>query len=470
MTYRLKNKFIFLLFSFASLLMKEDVQANHAVGAELTYECLGPNQYKLRYAFYRDCSSTAAPSSVPLNYSSSCFSGSSINLVPVAGTPTQIPTVCPSLTSTCNGGIYTGIVTLPGVCSDWLFSYGLCCRNSGITTVSNPNTYQLFVFALLNNVEGLCNNSPTFKNKPFVFACIGDSVCFDNGATDIDGDSVRYQIITPLAAAGNSILYNFPYSNTHPVSSSPPVSFSPVDGTICMTPTAAEVSPYGLLVSEFRNGVLIGQVERDIQIATRVCNNSTPTLTGINGTQFMNKTICPNVPCEFYIVGRDDDSPDQTILSWNNAIPGAQFVSLGGMHDSVVFSWTPSVADALTNPHCFAATVMDDHCPYVNLSNANYCLYVLDSADASCLTSSVAEQKNNTDVKVYRTENKYRLEWKSTRKFNSCRVYDSSGKIIYYFNLGAENNIELDIGDFRGGLYLICLNGVEHWCKSLVKE
>lgn len=477
MIYHLKYNFLFLLLCFASLFYSERAQANHAVGAELTYECLGSNQYRLRYAFYRDCSSTAAPSSVPINYSSACFSGGSINLIPVAGTPTQISTVCPSLNSSCNGGtytgieewIYTGVVTLPGLCSDWLFSYGLCCRNGGITTVSNPTTYQLFVFALLNNVDGICNNSPRFNNRPFIYACIGETVCFDNGVSDVDGDSVRYQIITPLAAAGNSIIYDFPYSNSQPVSSSPPVMFNPADGSFCMKPTASEVSPYGLLVSEYRDGILIGQVERDIQIETRACTNASPSLTGINGTPIKSMNICSNIPTEFYILSDDNDSMDQTTISWNDGIPGAQFISWGGMHDSATFAWTPSVGDALSNPHCFSATVNDDHCPYINQSSANYCMYVLDSTDSRCLTSSIPEQRKKSDVRAFRVDNKYMLEWTGKNVYSNCRVYDSTGRIIYDHEIDGMNT-EIDIAGFRGGLYLICLNGLDNWCKSFVKE
>ncbi len=478
MIYRLKNKFIFLLLGFAAIFITERAQANHAVGAELTYECLGSNQYRLRYALYRDCSSTAAPSSVPLNYSSSCFSGASINLIPVSGTPTQISTVCPSLNSSCNGGtytgieewIYTGVVTLPGLCSDWLFSYGLCCRNGGITTVSNPTTYQLFVFALLNNVDGICNNSPRFNNRPFIYACIGESVCFDNGVSDIDGDSVRYQIITPLAAAGNSIIYDFPYSNSQPVSSSPPVMFNTVDGSICMKATASEVSPYGLLVSEYRDGILIGQVERDIQIETRACTNATPTLTGVNGTPFKTMNICPNVLGEFYILSHDNDSLDQTTISWNDGIPGAQFITWGGMRDSATFSWTPSVADALSNPHCFSSTVKDDHCPYINLSNANYCLYVLDSTDASCLTNSIPVQTKDARVRIFNLETKCRLEWVGINVFMLGRIYNSAGKVIREYELGGLNYLEFDLELLSSGIYFICLDGDDHWCKRLARE
>ena len=47
-----------------------EAYASHAQGGDLTYTCLGGNQYRLRLAFYRDCSGTTAPGSVSIDVSS----------------------------------------------------------------------------------------------------------------------------------------------------------------------------------------------------------------------------------------------------------------------------------------------------------------------------------------------------------------------------------------------------------------
>ena len=80
------------------------------------------------------------------------------------------------------------------------------------------------------------------------------------------------------------LLYLPPFSATSPLSSSPAVSFNPLTGDICMTPTNLEVTVMAVLVQEYRNDVLIGSVERDIQVTVTTCNNILPTLGGINGT------------------------------------------------------------------------------------------------------------------------------------------------------------------------------------------
>ena len=59
-----------------------------------------------------------------------------------------------------------------------------------------------------------------------------------------------------------------------------------------MTPTNLEITVMAVLVEEYRNGVLIGAVERDIQFTIIDCNNIIPTLSGINGTNSFSQTVC----------------------------------------------------------------------------------------------------------------------------------------------------------------------------------
>ncbi len=369
---------------FLLFIHTEDTYASHAMGADLTYECLGGNQYRLTYSFYRDCSGISAPASVNVNYSSSCFGGGSANLTPIPGSPHQISATCPTALTTCNGGtytgieewIYTGIVNLPGPCADWTFSYAECCRNAAITTVGNASSNDLYVYSLLNSVAAPCNNSPTFSNNPVPFACVGQRFCFNHGASDADGDSIAYQLITPLDAAGVPITYDPPYSNTQPVLSSPPVIFNSVSGDICMVPQQADVTVFAVLVSEYRNGVLIGQVERDIQLTVNACSNFLPALTGMNGTPFFTKTICANVPFSFWVASIDADVANTTTVTWDFGIPGATFTTTATHRDSAVFNWTPTTADISTSPYCFTATVTDDNCPYLGVQVFSFCFTV----------------------------------------------------------------------------------------------
>ena len=48
----------------ATLFNPNQVYASHAQGADISYQCLGGNNYQIMVSFYRDCSGVGAPASV----------------------------------------------------------------------------------------------------------------------------------------------------------------------------------------------------------------------------------------------------------------------------------------------------------------------------------------------------------------------------------------------------------------------
>ena len=298
-------KALITLMILLSIFAAKESKASHAMGADLTYQCLGGNTYKITVSFYRDCIGIPAPTNPFVNINSaSCGQSLGVTCYPRAGTGQEITPACSSAVTTCQGGsftgiqewVYDGIITLPMNCTDWVFGYSLCCRNAAITTIKNPGTSTFYIYATLNNSASTCNSSPIFSNKPVPFLCIGQQYCFNHGAYDADGDSLGYSLIAPLQTSATPVKYNVPYSQTNPLTSSPAMSFNKYTGDICLTPQALQVTVMAVLVSEYRNGVLIGSVERDMQITVMNCSNNLPTLTGINGTNNFNMTVCAGQP------------------------------------------------------------------------------------------------------------------------------------------------------------------------------
>ena len=377
--------------------------ASHSMGSDLTYRCLGGNSYEITLSFYRDCVGVPADLWADITYSSSCYGTFTTTIYQIAGTGQEISPICPSDTTTCNGGgftgiqeyIYRGIINLPGPCADWTFSYNLCCRNLAITNINNPGSTLMYIFATLDNTVVQCNNSPVFSNKPVPFACQGQQYCFNHGGFDPDGDSLVYSMMTPYDMAGLPVSYVAPFSPTQPLSSSPAVSFNSQTGDICMTPTNLEVTVMAVLVQEYRNGVLIGSVERDIQLTVINCNNVLPALSGINGTNSFSQSVCAGAQLCFNILSSDVDAAQNTTVTWDFAIPAATFSTTVGPRPTATFCWTPTAADVSATPYCFTATVTDDNCPYNGSQIFSYCITVTQPAvnagadQAVCAGSSV---------------------------------------------------------------------------------
>jgi len=281
------------VFVAAFSLTTTETQASHAVGTDITYEYIGPNQYLVTLRFYRDCDGISAPSSVNVNYSSSCFAGGNINLQAIPGTGNPVPpSPClPPVTTSCAGGngygveewIYQGTVILPGACFDWIFSFDLCCRNAQITTIVGPNGDDIYVTTLLDNQNAPTNSSPVFTSLPVTQFCVGNQFFYNQGATDVDGDSLVYSLVDAQGNPGPTPLqYQAGYSGQQPVATigMMGVSIDPQTGTVSFTPTMIEVGVIAVLCEEFRNGVKIGHVQRDIQInIVGGCIGSAPVFT-----------------------------------------------------------------------------------------------------------------------------------------------------------------------------------------------
>lgn len=380
--------FVLLLAFFFSA---GSVSASHSQGADLTYECLGGNQYRVTLSFYRDCAGVAAPNAAIITVSSaSCGQNFTINLNPLPGTGQEVSPICQSATTECSGGvlpgvqeyIYTNTVDLPVNCDDWIFSYDLCCRNTATNTIFDPGNQNIRVEATLDNLNVICNSSPQFSNNPVPFICVGQTFCFNHGAIDADGDSLVYSLVAPLNASGSSVTYLGGYSATQPVTSNPPVTFDNATGDICMTPQALEVAVVAVLVEEYRNGQLIGSVMRDLQIRVVNCTNDLPSIDGIDltgaGTGSGTYTIstCANASLCFFINSYDADVAQNVTLDWNNAIPAASFNPGNGQRPQAQFCWTPTQADISTIPHCFTVQVKDDNCTYYGTSVYSFCITV----------------------------------------------------------------------------------------------
>jgi hypothetical protein len=280
-------KRILILFAFTFSFFSVSF-ASHVAGGEITYACIGPNQYRVTLTAYRDCNGITMGTSEVLNYSSaSCGVSASLSLT--LQSTTDITPLCSSAPSACNGEggsfgieriVYTGILNLPPGCNDWILSYQMCCRNGSITNLNSPDMYDFYVQTTLNNTAAPCNSSPVFSTNPQLFACVGQPINFQQLATDPDGDQLVYSLVNAMNGPGSSAVYNGGFSGANPFTV--PASIDPVTGQITFTPNITQVAVVAVLVQEYRGGILVGSVMRDVQFNIVNCTNTIPTISGIN--------------------------------------------------------------------------------------------------------------------------------------------------------------------------------------------
>lgn len=376
----------------------QQLQATHAMGAEITYDCLGGNTYEFTLRFYRDCEGITPLTSVPLTFiSPSCNQSFSRNAVLQPNYPIEVSPLCPLQlpNSECNGGnlpgvqeyLYKTTLTLPAACRDWRIGFSEGYRNATITTIDKPSSTYLYVESILNNVDAPCNNSPEFTNIPTPFICRNQPYLYNHGALDPEGDSLAYSLADVLNASGSPATYLSNFSGQNPISSTPAVSLDPNNGNLSMNPTQIQIGVMAVVVKEYRNGVLIGSIMRDMQVTVLTCNNTPPAiqaitnLTGGTASGPLSIQVCPGTPVTFTLPGTDADG-DNLTLNWNGGIAGATFGFFSGTNGVVngTFSWTPTQGSVGKN--VFVATIKDDACPIFGTQALAIEIEVIDGTSA----------------------------------------------------------------------------------------
>jgi gliding motility-associated-like protein len=373
-------RFMLIAVLFASA--NTSVFATHFMGFDLTYSCIGPNQYRVQLKTYRDCNGIDAPASQTISYSSaSCGVSGSVSLSSVS--VTDITPLCPSETSVCAGGggqygvelhIYEGVVTLAPGCNDWVLSTSSCCRNNAITNLSSPGSNSIYVQTTIDNTVSPCNSSPQFASDPTLFTCVNQPVNYQQLAFDPDGDSLVYSLVNCQTAAGSSVTYAGGFSGTNPLTV--PITIDAQTGQISFVPNTPQTAVMCVLVEEFRNGVKIGEIIRDMQFVIQNCSNQLPTLTGLNGSTTVFDTLtCIGSTLCFDITADDANTGDNLTMTFSGNIPGSSFIQTGSGSNIVgTFCWSPTAADIGT--HVFAIIIEDDACPIVGQNTQSYTVVV----------------------------------------------------------------------------------------------
>ncbi|MFK7948584.1 MAG: hypothetical protein AB8G11_13420 [Saprospiraceae bacterium] len=382
----------------AMLFYTKTVIASHVMGADISYICNGANDYTIELRVYRDCNGITPGTAQTIDLFSSTCGSQTLSVSLLSNSPSIITPLCPSAPDACSSGtgtygveewVYTGNLTNLPICNDWIMSWDLCCRNAAISTIGSPGNADTYVSALLDNT--ICNSSPQFLTSPTPFVCVGQSAFYSHGVSDPEGDSLVFNLVDCKRSATTSVNYIPPYSGSNPINTLSGFNIDPVSGAITFTPITNQVGIACLQVEEYRNGVKIGEVTRDMQFSILNCSNNLPTATGIDGTNLFEVTICANQSVSFDINSTDIDLPSQSLsMFWNQGISGANFITNGATAPTGTFSWSPTINEIGT--HIFTVTVADNACPLIGQASYNYVINVLPPAN----TLNVSF--NSTDV------------------------------------------------------------------------
>ncbi len=311
-----KNIAFLLLLFFANR-----VFATHNRAGEITYRCLGGLKYEVTITTYTKTSSVQAdrPALDSVNWGDGYQSVFTRDHKTDLGNDISVNIYIQ--THIYNGnGVYTISLEDPN-------------RNSGVVNIPGSVDVPFYIETqLLINQSYGCNNSPVLNKPPIDQGCIGFPFIHNPAASDVDGDSLSYQLMYCKGAGGLDIPgYAYPFGSNG-------FTLNAVTGDLIWdSPDSAGEYNVAFKVIQWRrtgSGAMqnIGYVERDMQITIKTCTDNPPQV-----VERADTCVLAGDSLGFTITATDADS-DLVTLS-----------SFGGVYqipDSATFSSTPAVGTA----------------------------------------------------------------------------------------------------------------------------
>ena len=238
-------------------------------------------------------------------------------------------------------------------------------RNYGVVNVPNSVMVPMHIETelVINPFLGY-NNSVQLLNAPVDKGCVGKLYLHNPSAYDPDGDSLSYRLVTCKGQDGMEIGgYTFPQASQS-------FEIDPVTGELRWeNPVLQGEYNVAIMVEEWRHGVKIGSVVRDMQILISHCDNDLPQIQ-------CDEQYCLVAGEQLdFIISASDPNGDNVTLTASGA-PFEVAVSPAvlnpesafGMQPQMEFLWNTTLAHIRNTPYQVVIHAKDDGSP-VSLTN-----------------------------------------------------------------------------------------------------
>jgi gliding motility-associated-like protein len=246
-------------------------------------------------------------------------------------------------------------------------------RNGGIINIGGTGSdQQPFCIAseiVISPFLG-SNNSVVFSDCPCPeYACGNTKYCYNPQAFDPDGDSLSYKLVACLGVGCTSMAVPLVYQ--YPDNYGGIISIDPTSGTLCWdSPSLIGEYNVAILIEEWRSGIRIGSVLRDVQITVLGnCNNDPPVISEVKDT-----CVVAGDNLVFNVLATDINASDLVTLTGNGSpftvasnpatFPAAQTNS----PVNSTFSWQTDCSHIRSTPYEVYFTATDNATP-VQLSD-----------------------------------------------------------------------------------------------------
>ncbi len=263
------------LLSFILIINVSAVFATHNRAGEITYTHIVNNTYEFTITTYTDPASLANRDALVIDWGD--------------GDTATLPRVSVELlTDVVQKNQYIGTHTFAGP-GTFVISMVDPNRVEGILNIDGSVNVPFCLIDTVVIYDPLTlgyNSSPVLLNPPIDYANIGEIFIHNPDAFDADGDSLSYEFIVPYQYPGLVVPgYEYPDDNTT-CTDTDNFTINTFNGDVIWdVPSCSEgIYNFAILISEYRNGVKLGSIVRDMEIFVEKTSNHAPVISELNDT------------------------------------------------------------------------------------------------------------------------------------------------------------------------------------------
>lgn len=270
--------------------------AGHFLNYDIQYHTNQDGTLTFTARMYRSCMAVQATTSIELIIQSvnNSYCRTTVNLQKLP-TTRIVNNTCQASNGEClnTGGynnqiqevIYEGTVNMPSCGRQFMVKYEHPQLTTNLTTIVAPHSKKLESHTYIN--LDFANNSPVFHHNTVVQSSVGTTINYAQGAVEIDGDSLAYELIH-LPYSGNAIpAYTTGLSATHPLVATS-TTLNALTGEITVVNPSVQYGVVAIKVKEYRYGILIGSQTRLINF--EIFNNANMSAATISNLSINNNS------------------------------------------------------------------------------------------------------------------------------------------------------------------------------------
>ncbi|MDO7852163.1 T9SS type B sorting domain-containing protein [Hymenobacter convexus] len=371
------------------LLLAGPAWATHIVGGEMELVHNAGDSYTLQLNLYFDAVYGSA-SALDADLTASIFEKSTNARMTNVVLPLTSNTfvnytnpACATPTLSTRKLVYSKVITLSASTYNSAQGYYVaverCCRNNSISNIVAPGnaaqTFYLEFPAVVRRGVTFYDSTPRIFPPLADYACINELFYYDFGGQDADGDSLVYDLVTPLNGHSDTntpkpataqpapyslITWNSGLSATNQIPGAPTLRINRTTGRLTVRPTNQGLFVFGVRCSEYRRGEKIGECRRDFQLMALACPTNArprivlqPTATGA-GIYRPGRDTLRFVPGGNRCVRLRFTDPDPNTrltlslspVNFSGLLPGFTTATTGAVR-------SPGAPDTLTATLCF---------------------------------------------------------------------------------------------------------------------